>query len=230
MKTLLLIFIFAAGDVIAQTNLAHIWHQNGKAIAGDYVSSGTTSLVIKFSGTNYFIALTALNDDDRSYLSTLKIQQRKKQMADEAVRLITQGTKEITAQLLDHFPEKVSDRLCWLDGEFGELNDIYTERQREELGFDIKDQSGTYFGRCLAFKTDPNGNPDPVIDQILKLKKGDTARFIGVPMYPLNSSQLAFYVSRVEIIETAAEKKMQEPANTDPYNLQIDPATGFPKK
>jgi len=44
----------------------------GETVAGDYVSSGTTMLVVKTHGTNYFIKLSDLSTDDQAYVAEQK--------------------------------------------------------------------------------------------------------------------------------------------------------------
>lgn len=51
----------------------HIWTlQTGERVTGDYVSSGTTTLVVKTGGTNCFIKISSLASDDQSYVAELK--------------------------------------------------------------------------------------------------------------------------------------------------------------
>jgi hypothetical protein len=49
-----------------ESNLGHAWNlKDGSVVRGDYVSCGTTTLVIKNNGTNCFIPLSKLSDADK---------------------------------------------------------------------------------------------------------------------------------------------------------------------
>jgi hypothetical protein len=47
--------------------------KTGEAVTGDYVSSGTTTLVVKTHGTNYFIKLSNLSTNDQTYVAEIKV-------------------------------------------------------------------------------------------------------------------------------------------------------------
>ncbi len=47
--------------------------KTAETVTGDYVSSGTTTLVIKTDGTNCFIKLSDLSADDQAYVAEIKI-------------------------------------------------------------------------------------------------------------------------------------------------------------
>lgn len=53
--------------------VSHTWTLNtGETVTGDYVSSGTTTLVVKTGGTNCFLKISSLASDDQAYVAELK--------------------------------------------------------------------------------------------------------------------------------------------------------------
>ena len=94
--------------------------------------------------------------------------------------------------------------------------DFYAERY---LGFRVRDKNGNYFGKCVTEKMigDPESpnpkNPNPYIEQISKLKRGDKIRLIGrrADLYlGVSNEGWRFFIDKVEIVETAAEKDFIE--------------------
>jgi TPR repeat protein len=47
--------------------------KTGETVTCDYVSSGTTTLVVKTHGTNYFIKLSDLSTNDQAYVAEIKV-------------------------------------------------------------------------------------------------------------------------------------------------------------
>jgi hypothetical protein len=195
----------------------HTWILSmGKTVAGDYVSSGTTTLVVKTGGTNCFLAISNLSTNDLAYVAKIKADQKQARQDAEVKQMLSQpGWMEITASLLDHFPEKVDNHPGWMDADFQNLENIYVESKADQLGFWIRDKNGDSFSRCIVHKTDLNGNPDPLVSQILNLKSGDKVRFIGVVMTGGDNLN-RFHISKIEMIETAAEKKAREQTAESP--------------
>jgi hypothetical protein len=139
----------------------------------------------------------------------------------EAAQMRAAGKMEFTIQLFENFPEKVVNRYGWIDAYFQGLDNIYVESKEDELGFDIRDINGDSYSKCHAIKTNPhNDNPDPVISEIMNLKRGDKVRFIGMGMPDVQNDNMnkltGFYVTKIEMIETAAEKKAGEQATKNP--------------
>jgi hypothetical protein len=67
--TLIAILIFVTVAVAAP----HNWVlKTGETVSGDYVSSGTTTLVIKTHDTNCLIKIFELSDDDQTYVAATK--------------------------------------------------------------------------------------------------------------------------------------------------------------
>lgn len=136
--------------------------------------------------------------------------QRQMQLDAEAKQMAQAGMMEFTVQLFENFPEKAVNKHGWIDAYFQSLDNIWVESKEDELGFDIRDMNGDSFGKCHAIKTNPyNGNPDPVISEIIDLKRGDKVRFIGMGMPDVRHDDMnkftGFYVSKIEMIESAAD-------------------------
>jgi len=124
---------------------------------------------------------------------------------------------EIYSAVFENFQRKVVGHYGWIDAYFQGLNNSYVESKEDELGFGIRDENGDSYSKCRAIKRDPhNGSPDPVISEIMNLKRGDKVRFIGVGMPDVQNDNMnkltGFYVSKIEIIETATEKMSQRAA------------------
>src|ERR1035437_1887075 len=81
----------------------HTWIlSTGKTVAGDYVSSGTTTLVVKTGGTNCFLAISNLSTNDLAYVAKIKADQKQARLDAEVKQMLSQpGWMEITASLLD---------------------------------------------------------------------------------------------------------------------------------
>ncbi len=46
--------------------------KTGETVAGDYVSAGTTTLVVKTGGTNCFLKISNLSSNDQAYVAELQ--------------------------------------------------------------------------------------------------------------------------------------------------------------
>jgi hypothetical protein len=203
----------------------HTWILSmGKTVAGDYVSSGTTTLVVKTGGTNCFLAISNLSTNDLAYVAKIKADQKQARLDAEAKQMQQAGMIEFTANLIDNFPEKVRSKTGWMDANFYDF-DKYAGRSSEiDLGFDVEDSLGKSYRHCVACKTlhgpnwpyDQGQNDRPISN----LKRGDKVRLYGSvnDRGPLSDdyTQLFFYIDRIEIIETAAEKKAPEQTAESP--------------
>ena len=155
---------------------ARLWVlTNGVVVSGEYVSSGTSTLVIKQHGTNFFIPLTALSEENRKNVAQrheaivqarLAAESKQIQLAQrspldaEADQMAQAGMIEFTAKLVENFPEEVDGKSGWMDANFSRLDDIAVSRPREFLGFRVKDKNGDFYDHCLVAKTlDTNPNP-----------------------------------------------------------------------
>jgi hypothetical protein len=209
----------------------HTWILSmGKTVAGDYVSSGTTTLVVKTGGTNCFLAISNLSTNDLAYVAKIKADQKQARLDAEAKQMQQAGMIEFTANLIDNFPEKVRSKTGWMDANFYDF-DKYAGRSSEiDLGFDVEDSLGKSYRHCVACKTlhgpnwpydqGQNDRPNPLVNEISNLKRGDKVRLYGSvnDRGPLSDdyTQLFFYIDRIEIIETAAEKKAPEQTAESP--------------
>ena len=148
--------------------------KTGETVTGDYVSSGTTTLVVKTGGTNCFLKIADLATNDQAYIAIIKANQKQAQLDAEAAQMRAAGKMKFTVQLFENFPEKVVGHYGWIDAYFQGLNNSYVESKEDELGFGIRDENGDSYSKCRAIKRDPhNGNPDPVISEIMNLKRSD---------------------------------------------------------
>jgi hypothetical protein len=69
---LLVIFAFVTLAIASP----HTWIlKTGETITGDYVSSGKTTVVVKTSGTNYFLKVSDLSTNDQSYVVKMHVAQ-----------------------------------------------------------------------------------------------------------------------------------------------------------
>jgi hypothetical protein len=191
--------------------------KTGETVTGDYVSSGTTTIVVKTGGTNCFLTISNLSDDDQAYIAEIRAAQLQARLDAEAKQMERAGWIEFTAQFLENFPEKSEDKTGWIDAEFVELDSSHSEYPERYLGFSVRDKNGDFLNRCIAEKQivrDPDAehfvtDPNPLIDQISKLKRGDKIRLIGRKSdLHLNDSSNAgwrFFIDKVEITKRAKE-------------------------
>lgn len=142
------------------------------------------------------------------------------------------GMVELTASLIENFPEKVRYKNGWMDAVFEDFDESAGRSSEIDLGFDVEDSLGKSYRHCVVCKTlygqnlpfyqggNDSGRPNPLVNEISNLKHGDKVRFYGFVCNrgPLSDdyTELFFYISRVKIIETAAEKKAREQATEKP--------------
>lgn len=204
----------------------HSWIlKTGKTFDGEFVSSGTAVVVVRRDGTNYFLKISDLATNELSYLATMQVAQRQARLDLESKQMLQAGMAEFTADLIEHFPEKVRSKNGWMDAEFIDFNTTGGRSPERDLGFYVKDSQGKTFSSCCVsrlfygqgFINDPSLiRPNPFIDVISKLKKGDKVRFVGNVDDPRTTGfgdgfvTYHFFVDRIEMIESAAEKKARE--------------------
>ena len=207
----------------------HNWIlKTGKTVAGGYVSSGTTKLVIKTDGTNCILNISELSTNDWLYLYECKTNQRQTQLDVEAAQMRATGKIEFTADLIKNFPEKVRGKNGWMDAVFKDFDQFAGRSSEIDLGFDVEDSLGKSYAHCLVCKTlhgpnwpndqGQNDSPNPLVSVISNLKHGDKVRFYGSvndrgPLSDDYTTQF-FYIDRIEMIESAAAaaavKKIKE--------------------
>jgi hypothetical protein len=200
-----LLFLLTVISAAAQTNAIHTWTlKSGVTYTGDYFTSGAQAVVIKVHGTNFLLKISDLTTNDWLYFQDCKSTQRQKQLDVEAAQLRGAGYMEMNGDLIAHFPEKVDGQTGWIDCEFCALDDYGVDVKSDELGIMITKNGGDYVdGKYVAFKTDSDGNPNPVIGQITALKRRDKIRMIGNCI--VQDQDAVFIIHRVEMIQTAAE-------------------------
>ncbi len=227
MKTkicLLGIFAFVTLAIAAP----HTWtFTTGKTFDGDYYSSGTTAVVIRSNGTNHIFKIADLSTNDLAYVAKIQADQKQAKLDAEVKQMQQAGMIELSEKLLEKFPERVDRRAGWMDVEFWRLTTGYGANEgyadsATELGLAVTDKNGDMFDRCVAqkwilgpnFMSGDNSDekPNPYVSIIENLKSGDRIRLIGTAHTPAVSDYRRFDVDRVEIIETAAEKKAREDA------------------
>jgi hypothetical protein len=217
MKTkicLLGIFAFVTLAIAAP----HIWTlKNGSSVEGDYFSSGTTTVVLKRSGTNYFLKISDLSTNELPYLVQMQFAQRQARLDAEAKQLAAQGYIEVNAQLLENFPEKVNFKKVWMDCEFWRFSPYTAMGETAPdviLVLQVSDKDKNLYQYCEIFKdlSDDNfttSRPNPVAQALSNLKTGDKIRLIGIG-HNTGSGYHKFEIQNFEMIETAAEKKAGE--------------------
>jgi hypothetical protein len=202
--------------------------KQGGTFEGDYYSSGTEKVVIRKDGTNNIFPIADLSPNDQAFIAKIKADQKQARLDVESKQMAQAGWIELTAQFLESFPEKTKDKTGWMDAEFERLYnyDDIDYSTKKYLGFCVRDKNGDSLCKCVVekFIGDPERptltqSPNPFIDQISKLKSGDKIRLIGRrnDMYlGLSNEGWRFFIDKVEIIETAAEKKTREQAAETP--------------
>jgi hypothetical protein len=210
----------------------HTWtFQKGGTFEGDYYSSGTTAVVVRKNGTNYIFKIADLSTNDLAYVAKVKADQKQAQLDAEVKQMTAAGMIEFSDKLLEKFPERVDRRAGWMDVVFGRLTTGYgvidgRADSATELGLSVTDKNGDSFDRCVAqkwilgpnFMSGDNSDqkPNPFAPIIENLKNGDRIRLIGTAHTPAVSEYRRFDIERIEIIETAAEKKAREQAAEKP--------------
>lgn len=220
-----------------QTTAPRVWtFQTGMTISGDYYSSGTEMVVIKHDGTNCFLRIADISPKDQAYVAENQFKQRQALLASETNEMLNTGMVEFTVQQSKNFPEKTKVN-CWMDAEFEEINsdellDLTRDSEADAreiaaiageqadnmdfrddfLGVHVADKNGDSFNYCFASKK------PPMVDDLMKLHKGDRVRLWGYVDnfgggFGGDEYQLWFQIYRIEIIETVAEKKARENAD-----------------
>ncbi|HTX20498.1 MAG TPA: hypothetical protein VMD27_01370 [Candidatus Aquilonibacter sp.] len=226
MKTkLALFFSLVTLAASAQTNSVHTWTlKTGAKFTGDYFTSGTEAIVIKSHGTNCLLKISDLSTNDWLYFQDCKAAQRQHQLDAEATQMRAAGQMEFTSKMLENFPEKVMNQQGWMDGTFEDFSAIglYGDDKDFLLGFWIKDKSDDAFDDCVVFKKNPHDDqPAPELAEVMNLKQGDRVRFFGCPQEKEEGDRdLRFYISHVEMIESAADAAAIEKVKEDLQNSQ----------
>ncbi|MGA2242445.1 MAG: hypothetical protein ABSH11_10480 [Verrucomicrobiota bacterium] len=217
MKTqICLLGIFAVATLAIAA--PHAWVlKTGETVTGDYVSSGTTKLVVKSEGTNCFLNISDLSTNELPYLARMQFAQHQAQLDAEAKKLAEQGYIEVNAQLLENFPEKVNFKKAWFDCTFVRFTPYTAAGDTAPdvmLVLEVDDKDGNIYTHCEAYKylSDDNyatSRPNPVARALSNLKRGDKIRLIGIAHNP-GTGYHEFDIQNFEMIETAAEKKARE--------------------
>ena len=222
MKTkiyLLGIFAFVTLAIAAP----RIWVlKTGETVTGDYVSSGTTTLIVKTGSTNCFLNISDLSTNDLTYVAEIQMKQRQARLDAEANQMTAAGMVEATVNLIRDFPEKISgvanDRRCWMDAKFIKVDSSYVANPDFYLGFQVEDKNGDEFYYCRVEKeflgkkfmngTDySDKGTNPLVDVVMSLKRGDKVRLIGKVIPVSDAASGLFEIEKIEMIESAVEKK-----------------------
>jgi len=160
----------------------HTWtFKQGGAFDGDYFSSGTTVVVVR---------------KDQAYIVKTKADQKRARLDAEVKQMQQTGMIELTAQLIENFPEKVHEKSGWMDAEFIELdasaNPLGDGEQFAsiELVLRVQDKNQDLFSHCVVPKELHGNNyfethdlsdskPNPLADVVANLKRYDKIRLIG---------------------------------------------------
>ena len=198
----------------------HTWtFQKGATFEGDYYSSGTTAVVVRKSGTNSIFKIADLSAEDQAYVAKMQAAQKQARLDAEAKQLATQGYIEVSAQLLENFPEKVNFKKVWMDCEFWRFSPFSAMGETAPdvmLVLQVNDKDRNLYQYCEIFKdlSDDNfatSRPNPVAQALANLKSGDKIRLIGIG-HNTGSGYHKFEIQSFEMIESAAEKKAREDA------------------
>jgi hypothetical protein len=208
--------LFASVQLHAQqtndvsTNSVHIWtFTSGKTVQGDFVSSGMTTLVIKKDGTNLFLPITALSDDDKDFVAQKHHAVLQAQFDAETNYFLKKGWVEFTKQRIENFPEQVNDHAGWMDCKFVEF-DIKSDRLANLAGADfalnlvVEDKNSDFYRHIGIIKQNPDGQPNPIAKQAETLKRGDQIRITGVVMGASTDFE-SFAVDKIEMMVPAAQ-------------------------
>ncbi len=206
--------------------------KTGEMVSGDYVSSGTATLVVKTGGANCFLNISDLSTNDLTYVAEIQMKQRRARLDAEVKQMRQAGMIEFTVNLIKNFPGKIRTKIPgdgtvieqkgWMDATF----EGFSDSDDKYLNFSVRDSNGDFFSYCRVVKLlkhhmEDEGTPNPFTDVVSKLKDGDRVRFFGNcdDALPFSLSRLDdkashswFYVDRIEMIESAAEKKAREDA------------------
>ena len=74
--------------------------KTGEMVTGDYVSSGTTTLVVKTDGTNCFLNISDLSTNELPYLAQVQLAQRQARLNAEVKQMQQAGMIELTNEIL----------------------------------------------------------------------------------------------------------------------------------
>jgi hypothetical protein len=210
-------FVFAGilGMAFLAIAAPHTWtFQKGGTFEGDYFSSGTEKVVIRKDGTNNIFKIADLSTNDEAYIAKIKADQKQARLDAEAKQMASDGMIELTRNLIQNYPEKLDRKSGWMDAEFLEVggdskyNDALVT---DMLGFEVRDKEQNIYSRCVVTK----GLSTQIDKTVLQLQRGEKLRLIGHVVIP--QGELAggwFMVSRIEMIESAAEKKAKEQQDT----------------
>ena len=222
MKTKICLFgIFAV--VTLALAAPHAWVlKTGETVTGDYVSSGTSTLVVKTDSTNCFLKISDLSTNELPYLAQMQFAQRQARLDAEAKKLAEQGYIEVNAQLLENFPEKVNFKKAWFDCTFLEFTPYTAAGDTAPdvmLVLEVDDKDGNFYTHCETYKNLSDDNfvtsrPNPIAQALSNLKHGDKIRLIGVAHNP-GTGYHEFEIQSFEMIESAAEKKAREDATAN---------------
>jgi hypothetical protein len=200
--------------------------KQGGTFEGDYISSGTSAVVVRKDGTNYTFNIANLSTNDQAYVGKMQTAQKQARLDAEAKQMQQAGMIEFTSDLIQSFPDKVRLKNGWMDAEFVGFNTTGGRNNEMDLGFWVKDSQGKYFHECCVSRQiyGPNPldepKPNPFVDVISNLKAGDKVRFFGHVDDPRTHAfgdyTYHFFVDRIEMIEKAAEKKAREQATENP--------------
>jgi hypothetical protein len=167
-----------------------------------------------------------------AYVAKIKTDQKQAQLDAGVKQMTAVGMVEFSARLIKNFPEKVrNQQKGWMDVTFHRLSTAHIAFPDMQLGLDVIDKNDEEFYKCVIFKqlNRPDENtqpvPNPLASWALGLVSGDKIRLIG-HCYPDTASgdfdsnstfdHAGFLVERIEVIETAAEKKAREQVVENP--------------
>ena len=195
--------------------------KTGEMVTGDYVSSGTTTLVVKTDGTNCFLNISDLSTNELPYLAQVQLAQRQARLNAEVKQMQQAGMIEFTKEILINCNTEFLARL---------MNENNQSQSMSKWGWMDADYVGP---SSTKFWIDANSPPITasfcVVDKdqdkldiycldasraslsqtIAGLKHGDRIRLIGVAL-PAGGGMPAFEINKIEMIESAAEKKAVE--------------------
>ena len=138
----------------------HTWIlSTGKTVVGDYVSSGTTTLVVKTGGTNCFLAISNLSTNDLAYVAqnTKPNQKQARLDAEDKTDAVNPWTVLRKQRRYSIIFQKKLIIISRVDGRRLPKPRQHLANVESQSGpawaFGIRDKNGDSFSRCIVHKT-----------------------------------------------------------------------------
>jgi hypothetical protein len=183
-----LVLLLFAADARSDTNSPpaefRVWvFQKGGRFAGRFQEFKGTNQVVLLRAADrkpYSINITDLSENDQNFLKNFRPQPEPEKPGP--MELENRGPGELTAKLIENFPERVFGQPCRMEAAFWELDgrvfetdmdDIHRLLYRgDSIAFAVRDQDGQPFRYCLA-------SGPGLAEALAGLKRGDRLLITG---------------------------------------------------